>query len=375
VKSRKYSSAEIIHPSRIQNLQVKLLAWYRDSRRDLPWRNLKDPYRVWISEVMLQQTQVQTVVPYYLRFLEHFPDLAALASSKTEDLLRIWAGLGYYSRARNLRRAAQELVERFGGEFPKNYEDVLSLPGIGHYTAAAILSIAFDQPYAVLDGNVARVLARLFAIEGDPKDTRVRQSLWKAAQTLLASERPGDFNQALMELGATICSPRRPHCLLCPWRVECVAREEGRQEMLPEKTRRALTRKSHQVAIVVRHRGRYFIVRRAGQRLLQDFWEFPSAELDRTENLPASLTRWIHQRYGLVVSELQPLLTIKYSITVRRIELAVFQGILDQHPCLYGKKQNARWIRLSEANLYPFASAARQIVDALRTRNDSHIRT
>ena len=217
-------------------LQQSLLKWYDAHQRDLPWRNTTDPYPVWISEVMLQQTQVQTVIPYYLKFLEYFPSIAALAEADTDALLRLWAGLGYYSRARNLQKAARIIVDQFGGRFPQNYSDVLALPGIGRYTAAAIVSIAFGQQYAVLDGNVSRVLARLFRISGDLKSSAVQNRLWAVAQQLLPPTRPGDFNQAVMELGATVCSPRQPRCLLCPWTRHCLARQQGLQELLPQKS-------------------------------------------------------------------------------------------------------------------------------------------
>jgi A/G-specific adenine glycosylase len=359
-------------PSALQALQAKLLAWYRHNQRDLPWRRIKDPYPVWISEVMLQQTQVQTVIPYYLRFLERFPNVNALATSETEQVLRLWAGLGYYSRARNLQRAARLVIERFGGEFPRSYNDVLSLPGIGRYTAAAILSIAFDQPYAVLDGNVTRVVSRLIGIEGDPKSTAVQNALWATAQKLLPSRDPGDFNQAIMELGATLCSPRQPRCLLCPWQAECAARRAGRQETFPQKLKRPVSRKSKQVAIVIAHRGRFLIVHRSEQPLLRDFWEFPSAELQETEDLETVIAFWIDQKYGLRITKLEPLLTIKHSITFRRIELSVFQTALKRHSSLRGERPKARWVRLSEIQSYPLASASRQIVEALQARHKPH---
>jgi A/G-specific adenine glycosylase len=368
-------SAVDLSPSRVRALQRKLLRWYSENRRDLPWRKVKDPYAVWISEVMLQQTQVQTVIPYYLRFLLHYRDIGALANAETEQLLRLWEGLGYYSRARNLHKAARVVVERFGGEFPKSYEDVLALPGIGRYTAAAILSIAFDQPYAVVDGNVARVLARVLRIEGDVRHRQVQQSLWAAAQRLLPSRNPGDFNQATMELGATVCSPRQPSCSLCPWQADCLARREGLQETLPVKRKRPAVRKSTQAAIVIHHRGRYFIVRRSGQRVLQDFWEFPGAELRQTENLNNILVRWIQRTYGLSVDDLERFMTLKHAITVRRIELRVFHCELAPNSPSAIKRQDCRWMRLRDMDRYPFASASRRVLEALRKHTESHIKT
>jgi A/G-specific adenine glycosylase len=346
-------------------LQQSLLEWYDVHLRDLPWRNVTDPYPVWISEVMLQQTQVQTVIPYYLKFLERFTSIAALAQADTDALLRLWAGLGYYSRARNLQKAAQIIVGHFGGGFPQNYSDVLGLPGIGRYTAAAIVSIAFGQPYAVLDGNVSRVLARLLSISGDPKSPKVQKRLWEAAQQLLPATRPGDFNQAVMELGATVCSPRQPRCLLCPWTRHCLARQQGLQELLPEKAQRAKTRRSLHAAIVVQHRGRFLIVRRSDQRLLKGFWEFPSIELPTKGNAVKMVQRFIGDTYGHKVESLEPLIAINHSITTRRIELQVFQAKLAVGASSKMNDPDCRWVRLRDMGRYPFAAASQRIVDAL----------
>jgi A/G-specific adenine glycosylase len=353
-------------------LQKDLLNWYDQHQRDLPWRNATDPYPVWISEVMLQQTQVQTVIPYYLKFLEQFPSIAALAQADTDALLRLWAGLGYYSRARNLQKAARIIVDRFRGRFPQNYSDVLALPGIGRYTAAAIASIAFDQPYAVLDGNVSRVLSRLFGISGDPKSSAVQGRLWEAAQQLLPATRPGDFNQAVMELGATVCSPRQPRCLLCPWTRQCLARQQGLQELLPEKTRRETTRRSLQVAVVVRHRGRFLIVRRSDQRLLNGFWEFPSTELRRNGSPTKIVTRLMSETYRLNIDSLEPLIRFKHSITTRRIELQVLQAKLAGGLKTRGNDPDRRWVRLKDLGSYAFASAPQRIVDALKRLSEAN---
>ena len=346
-------------------LQGNLLKWYDEHQRDLPWRNTTDPYPVWISEVMLQQTQVQTVIPYYLKFLEHFPSIAALAQADTDALLRLWAGLGYYSRARNLQKAAQIIVEQFGGRFPQSYTDVLALPGIGRYTAAAIVSIAFGQPYAVLDGNVSRVLARLLSISGDPKSSAVQNRLWAAAQQLLPRTRPGDFNQAVMELGATVCSPRQPRCLLCPWTRQCLARQQGRQELLPERSRREKVRRSLQAAVVVQHRGRFLIVRRSDQRLLKGFWEFPSTELRGKRSAARMVARFAVKNHGLNVESVEALITIKHSITTRRIELQVFRAKLAAGASSKVNDADCRWVRLKDMGQYAFASASQRIVEEL----------
>jgi A/G-specific adenine glycosylase len=216
----------------------QLLGWFRQFQRELPWRQTKDPYRIWLSEIMLQQTRVGAVIPYYERFLERFRDVQALANAPEEEVLRLWSGLGYYGRARNLHKAAQQIVAKHGGQFPMTAGDALALPGIGNYTAAAILSIVFGKKLAVLDGNVARVLARLAAIRGDVRESQRWQTLQDNADSFLDPDSPGDWNQAMMELGATLCTPKSPQCLLCPVAQFCKGRKLGIAESLPEKRKK-----------------------------------------------------------------------------------------------------------------------------------------
>jgi len=225
----------------IATFRKQLLGWFRQYQRDLPWRRTKDPYRIWLSEIMLQQTRVAAVIPYYERFLDRFPDIHALAAAPQEEALRLWSGLGYYSRARNLQRAAQEIVAKHGGVFPRGEKDALALPGIGRYTASAILSIAYGAKHAVLDGNVARVLARIFAVHGDLRDAKRWQTLQKSADALLDPKSPSDWNQAMMELGATLCTPQSPQCLLCPVTEFCQARKLGLADSLPERRKKRVT--------------------------------------------------------------------------------------------------------------------------------------
>lgn len=216
----------------------RLLGWFRQFRRDLPWRQTKDPYRIWLSEIMLQQTRVSAVIPYYERFVKLFPDAGALAAAPQGEVLRLWSGLGYYARARSLHKAAQQIVAKHGGKFPTDFEEVLALPGIGSYTAAAILSIAFDEKRAVLDGNVARVLARVGALRGDLREPQPWRDLQETANSLLDPKSPGDWNQAMMELGATLCTPKSPQCLLCPVAQFCEGRKMGIAQDLPEKRKK-----------------------------------------------------------------------------------------------------------------------------------------
>src|SRR5271165_2285874 len=251
----------MLNGSALPGFQKKLLAWFAECKRDLPWRRTKDPYCIWLSEIMLQQTRVAAAVPYYQRFLERFPEVNALAAAPEEEVLRHWAGLGYYSRARNLQKAARQIVAEHDSQFPDGCEKALALSGIGAYTAAAILSIAYGKQLAVLDGNVARVISRLCAIRGDLRAGGRWLQLQKAADKLLASHAPGDWNQAMMELGATICTPRAPQCLLCPVVPHCAARKKGVQEEIPEKRKkRAAVRVTLAAAVFVDGKGRTLLL-------------------------------------------------------------------------------------------------------------------
>jgi len=254
-----------------------LIEWYRAGHRDLPWRRTEDPYRIWVSEIMLQQTRAQAVIPYYERFLDRFPTVEALAASKEDEVLALWSGLGYYSRARNLRRAAIE-VAALGG-FPRNYEAIRALPGIGDYTAAAIASIAFGLPHAVLDGNVLRVVARMENDAADISSARTRERFREVAQGWLDRRHPGPFNQALMELGATVCLPRNPLCLVCPLGDACRSRAEGTAAQLPVKLRKTEPVRIEGVLLIVRNGERILLRRRdADARRMAGFWDLPTAE-------------------------------------------------------------------------------------------------
>ncbi len=261
----------------LAGIRRRLLAWYRKHKRDLPWRRTEDPYRIWISEIMLQQTRVAAVLPYYARFLARFPDVLALAEANEQELLAAWAGLGYYSRARNLQKAAKSIVER--GEFPRDHSSLRELPGVGDYTAAAVASIAFGLPHAVLDGNVARVLSRLAPELGDIKSDAVRKRLRAFADELLDRKRPGEFNQALMELGATVCVPKRPLCERCPVRLYCEARKQGMENQLPVRGARASADQQGKTLLVIEKAGKVlFWQRPAESSRLAKFWELPERE-------------------------------------------------------------------------------------------------
>jgi A/G-specific adenine glycosylase len=341
-----------------------LLGWFRQYRRDLPWRRTKDPYRVWLSEIMLQQTRVAAVIPYYERFLERFPDVRALAAAPQEEVLRLWSGLGYYSRARNLQGAAQEIVTKHAGVFPCEEQDALALPGIGHYTAAAILSIAYGAKLAVLDGNVARVLARIFAVQGNLRDAKRWKTLQQSADGLLDQKSPSDWNQAMMELGATLCAPQSPQCLLCPVTQFCQARQLGIADSLPARRKKRATETiTLAVAVLLDPRGRTLLLpppnlshRAATQRrsaaaqeqvptLVSKLWHFPTmlVRTDPAAELKAHLSE-VFRAARADELELKALPAARHAVTYRAITLRPFRLTVSQLP----RVANAKTISLAD---------------------------
>ncbi len=301
-----------------------LLAWYDAERRDLPWRRTRDPYAVWVSEMMLQQTRVETVIPYWHRFLDRFPDVEALARADLAEVYELWAGLGYYSRARNLSRAARAVVERFGGDVPDDVDTLRSLPGIGRYTAGAIASIAFDRPEPVVDGNVERVLARRHGLRGMVKERATARRIWEEAARLARGPRPGDLNQALMELGATVCTPRAPRCDRCPLSPSCNARARGDAENVPKRAAKPIVLAAQSVAALVLRHGRALLVRRAAGGLLSGFWELPGGDLGRGEEPAAALVARLAERLGVHVTNLSPAGAVSHSLTHRSLRVHLF---------------------------------------------------
>lgn len=298
-----------------------LLAWFDAHRRALPWRGSPDAYGVWLSEIMLQQTRVDTVVPYYLRFLERYPTVAALAEAPLDEVLGAWSGLGYYRRARSLHAAAQAVVDRHGGSFPRELSALRALPGVGAYTAGAIASIAFGERTPLVDGNVARVLSRLFAL-GDPLGTSASdRALWATAERLVPDERPGDFNQALMELGATVCTPDRPRCERCPVAERCRARLEGRELELPVPRARKAPTRLRLVAAVVRGPDGLLLARRPAGGLYGGLWEPPMVEggLREAEATLAEAGVSLGAKRG----------AIEHVLTHRRLAIVVHSGRVD----------------------------------------------
>lgn len=272
----------------------RLLAWYGRSGRDLPWRHSRDPYLIWLSEIMLQQTGVEAVIPYYQRFVTQWPRVELLAAAAVETVIEQWAGLGYYRRARNLHAAACQVVEHCDGRFPADSEALQSLPGIGRSTAGAILALAFDRPEPILDGNVRRVLCRLFAFAADPHKAAAQRQLWAWAAALTSRDHPHDYTQAVMDLGATLCTPRRPRCPECPLQALCQGYARGRVEDLPVRAKRQAIPLQQQVAVVVWKNGRILVCRRGLDGMLGGLWEFPSravAEKLQPDEVAAQLAK------------------------------------------------------------------------------------
>lgn len=310
----------------MREVRRALLSWYRKNRRDLPWRHTRDPYRVWVSEAMLQQTRVETVVPYYERFLSRFPDVRALATADTDEVLGEWAGLGYYGRARNLQAAARQVVEEWGGELPDDVEGLRSLKGVGRYTAGAIASIAFDRPAPVVDGNVARVLTRLLGIREEVRSAPVVRRLWEEAETLARGRSPGDLNQALMELGATVCTPRAPLCETCPIAPHCRARESGDPEAIPVTRPRPRPKRLDAAAVFLERRGKVLAVRRPPEGLLGGLWDLPGGELRARESPEEGLARALRERIGLTLTGAEKLGTVRHVFTHRALRLHVYRA-------------------------------------------------
>jgi A/G-specific adenine glycosylase len=346
--------------------QDLLLTWFRKHARDLPWRHDRTPYRVWVSEVMLQQTQVETVVDYYQRFLQRFPTLAALAAGSQEEVLKLWEGLGYYSRARALHRAAEQVVQDHGGRLPNSVPALEALPGIGPYTAGAIASIAFGIPAPAVDGNVRRVMSRVLA-EADPK----RRMLAAAVQMWMPSDEPGAFTEALMELGATLCSPRGPHCLLCPWRAFCQGRVLGEPEAFPApKPRKAIP--YYDVAAAVTLRGprraedvEVLVAQRLSDAMLGGLWEFPGGKRDKGESLPEALRRELQEEMAVTIEVGERLTVIKHAYTHFRITLHAFicRLVAGEPRCI--ACQDFQWADLSKIAALPMPVTDRKIAAAL----------
>jgi A/G-specific adenine glycosylase len=396
-----------------KRLVPALLDWFAANARDLPWRRTRDPYAIWVSEIMLQQTQVKTVVPYWQRWMRELPDIKGAANASPNKIHKLWEGLGYYTRARNLQKAAQEIVAKHRGKFPQNFDDVLALPGIGRYTAGAICSIAFNQPTPILDGNVIRVLTRIFGIGENPREKKTNARLWQLAEELVAcaggarlrraqilfagdrvtrkrshgstESRPTEntnyshLNQSLMELGALVCTPRNPQCPICSVKNLCVAFRDNRVEELPNLGKRVVTTGRHFVAFVAEREGRFLVRQRPVGVVNAHLWEFPNVEILNGKFNPKLTAKNV---LGLKPPGIKPLCTVKHSITRYRIMLEAFQvrfGRASSASPKHSKMGYHRtppsegvgvWFPLSKLNTLAFTAAHKTILNLLRSPSD-----
>lgn len=350
-----------------EDLAGPLLAWFDAHRRDLPWRHTRDPYRIWVSEVMLQQTQVDRVIAYYERFIAAFPTVEALANAPVDDVLRLWEGLGYYSRARNLHATAQAIVSQHGGRFPASATEARALPGVGGYTAGAVLSIAFGIALPAVDANAARVLARLFAIEGDLARGEGRRRIADLARRCVPEERPGDFNQALMELGALICIPGRPGCLICPLTALCMARAAGVQERIPP-AKSEPSRRVSVVAGIVSDRGRVLVAKRPVDGQWGGLWEFPNTRI-RSDAPPSDLlSAYLSETFGLRVRAGEEFAALSYGVMNRRVALTALECALLGGALRPADHVETRWARAGDLRALPMPSPHRTLAQFILQR-------
>ncbi len=351
----------------MSRLSSRLLSWYRLNKRTLPWRGHPDPYAVWVSEIMLQQTRVETVIPYFEKWMRLFPTPRALAAASEQDVLNAWEGLGYYSRARNLHKAAKIIAEQFDGKLPRDLEQLSQLPGIGRYTLGAIASIAFNMSIPALDGNIKRVYARLFDISEPVDSPKGEKILWELAEEHLPKKDAGDYNQALMDLGATICVPKNPRCLICPLMRLCEARENGTQDQRPVKLlKKSVPHHIHAAGVIVK-RGRVLLAKRPSEGLLGGMWEFPNGRVtdDPLQGLAEALKTGYRLRLrktGRSVQQMEPLGVVKHGYSHFTVSVHVYVCELETMP----RAANLKWVWIKDLDEYPMGRIDRQIASIVQ---------
>ncbi len=352
---------------RLRSVVAPLLKWFSENARDLPWRRTRNPYAIWVSEIMLQQTQVKTVIPYWERWMKQLPDVAALAAADEDHVIKLWEGLGYYSRARNLQKAARLISEEHGGRFPSDLGGVLALPGVGRYTGGAICSIAFNQPKPIVDGNVTRVLARLLGIEESTKAKLVSECIWSAAEDLVKhafalqksrQRNASAFNQAMMELGALVCRPRNPLCGGCPLINHCIARKENKVETIPALAKRVAATKRRFIGFIIVWRGKVFLQRRPSGDVNAGFWEFPNWEVSADADA-AQLAK-----ANLALGQAELFCVLNHSVTRYRNRLEMFLLRVSGKPRL--AKLHGEWLSLCEIDKLPLTAAHRKVAKRLK---------
>lgn len=349
----------------LRRFRAGLRRWHKQHGRELPWRNCRDPYRVWISEIMLQQTTVAAVKPYFERFMQRFPDVGTLASADEEAVLRLWEGLGYYSRARNLHRAAKTLMESHNGSFPQTIDELLTLPGIGRYTAGAIRSFGFDLPAPIVEANTLRLYSRLLGFRGDPRSAVGQKMLWSFAEMLVPQKEPGEFNQALTDLGATVCTPTEPDCNLCPVALCCRALVEQSQAEIPRAAQRPEMTEVHESTVAVESRGKFLLLRQPKGVRWAGLWDFPRfASSSPTSNSTPFVEQRIATDFGLEVRIVRRVVQIKHTVTRYRITLDCWLAKCASARDLKTQLEHA-WVSGDDFTKYPLSTTGRKLANLL----------
>ncbi len=351
--------------SNIQFIQKELLNWFEKNQRFLPWRENYEPYHVWISEIMLQQTQVKTVLPYFDRWIAELPTIQSVSEASEDKILKLWEGLGYYSRVRNLQKAAKQIVEKHGGIFPSSLNDILALPGVGRYTAGAITSIAFNQDQPLVDGNVIRVLSRLFLYTKNTRLPEAEKQMWQWAEEILPPGKARYFNQAMMELGALQCTPKSPDCGVCPLRAVCKAYKEGMVSHIPDRgPKRDLTYIEVSIGIIKKD-GKIFIQKRPEKGLMGGLWEFPGGKVEPGESKKATLEREVAEELGVRLKNIKFIRKIKHAYTSFKVDLHCFEADHKAGEIRLTSGVEGRWVEPLELRNYPFPAANVKLIAEL----------
>jgi len=339
----------------LPDIADRLVRWFIQNQRILPWRDNPEPYRVWVSEIMLQQTRVQTVLSYYHRFMEQYPCITALANASLEDVLNSWQGLGYYSRAKNLHKAAKIIQDQYHSIFPQEYDEILKLPGIGKYTAAAVLSIAFNQPFPVVDGNVMRVISRLFGISTNLRLPKTVKMIEMHLNSIFPAKKASDFNQGMMELGALICLPQNPKCEKCPISMFCAAYKTGKQADYPNKSIQPKPKVIHRTIVLIRKKDKYLVHKRNEKGLLASMWEFPGVD----SNERTAISKF-ETEYGFVIDLHHKLFDTDFTFTHRIWKMSVYEASIRNE---LDDSNDWKWLSFAEMTTYPFPKAFSKIME------------
>ena len=360
----------MIKPEIKLNINTKLIDWYQKNGRDLPWRRSTDPYAIWVSEIMLQQTRVETVLPYYERWMAELPTLEALVSADQDRVLKLWEGLGYYRRSLNLHKAAKVVLEKFDGKLPEDVKSLESLPGIGRYTAGAISSIAYNQQSPILDGNIKRVFSRLFNISTPIDTSKTQKELWLFAEDLLPENNPGDLNQSLMELGALICSPKNPACDRCPLNADCLAYQLNLQSDRPVRKGKPPVPHLQVTAAVIERNAMVLLAKRPPEGLLGGMWEFPGGKQEKDETLPETLAREIKEELDAVIEVGEHLGTYHHAYTHYKVTLHAYHCHLISEDLKLNYHTDMDWVALDNIDSYPMGKLDRTIANKLISRDN-----